>query len=67
MGNILLNDKPAVLIAGKLIKPGKKASLYDCEGDKVWIPNSVHKYRTEQKKIVVQEWWYNNAVENGQL
>lgn len=31
--------------------------LYDCEGDHVWVPRSIHSY--ENGLIEIPEWFYN--------
>lgn len=34
------------------------ATLYDIEGDEVWIPNSVHEESDDQDNVVlVKSWW----------
>lgn len=60
MTQFVVNDKPAVKIFGKpIIDSSKyKSILFDCEGDKKWIPRSICKYSGDGT-ILVQEWWYN--------
>lgn len=36
-----------------------KAVLYNCEGDKVWIANSIHYYDENTKTLEIPEWFYN--------
>jgi hypothetical protein len=60
-----LNDKPAVKIfAKKLVdKPNNKAILFDCEGDKIWLPRSTVKV-IDSKTILIEEWIYKQKFEN---
>lgn len=58
-----VNGLPAVkILAKKLAAPEKsKAILFDCEGDKHWIPKSVHRI-IGKESIMVQEWFYNKNL-----
>ena len=40
---VLFEDKPAIKVDAVFIReaPSGKASLYDCEGDEIWVPHSV--------------------------
>jgi len=55
------------LIKAKELWPNTKAILYDCEGDKVWIPRSIHTYDEDKQTVLVEEWWYNLQVKEGKL
>ena len=59
MANYTVNDKPAVKIFAKALvnKPENNAILFDCEGDKVWIPRSTVKV-LDRETILIQEWFY---------
>ena len=65
--NMTVNDEPAVRIKAVLIKKLAKATLFDCEGDKIWVPNTVHVYEESIGTLLVQEWFYNKKVEEGIL
>jgi hypothetical protein len=60
MQNFTVNDKPAVKIFAKALvnKPENNAILFDCEGDKVWLPRSTVKI-IDKETILIQEWMYN--------
>lgn len=64
--NLILNDQPAVKIfARRLVdKPAFKAVLYDCEGDKKWIPRKVSKYNDKDGTLLIEEWFYNKEFKN---
>lgn len=64
MANYTLNDKPAVKIFAKVLvnKPENNAILFDCEGDKVWIPRSTVKV-INKETILIQEWIYKQKFE----
>lgn len=66
---VLHDDKPAVKIDAVLIReaPSGKSALYDCEGDEVWVPHSVSNYNPDQETLIIQEWFYNQLVEEGKL
>lgn len=66
---LILHDKPAVKIHAFAVvpSPSGKCSLYNCEGDKVWIPNSLCKYDAEHKTLLIEEWFYNKLVSEGKL
>lgn len=57
MANFSVNDKPAVKIFAKALvdKPENNAILFDCEGDKVWLPRSTVKV-INRETILLQEW-----------
>jgi hypothetical protein len=67
MPGLFIHTQPAVKINAKLIKALDKASLYDCEGDKIWIPNSKHQYNTKEQTVLVEKWFYDIKVAEGQL
>jgi hypothetical protein len=67
MKQLTINDKSAILIKAKEIQPYYKSILYDCEGDKIWIPKSIHIYNEKDKTVLVEEWWYNIQVKEGKL
>jgi len=52
-----VNDKPAVKIFAKKLTEKGGAILFDCEGDKVWIPKSCVKI-IDRDTILIQEWIY---------
>ena len=64
MANYTLNDKPAVKMFAKVLvnKPENNAILFDCEGDKVWIPRSTVKV-INKETILIQEWIYKQKFE----
>lgn len=64
MANYTVNDKPAVKIFAKALvnKPENNAILFDCEGDKVWIPRSTVKV-INKETILIQEWIYKQKFE----
>jgi len=51
-----VNGKPAVKIFAKALvnKPGHNAILFDCEGDKTWLPRSCVKI-IDPDTILLQE------------
>lgn len=59
MVNYTVNDKPAVKIFARALvdKPDNNAILFDCEGDKVWLPRSTIKV-VDRETILIQEWMY---------
>jgi len=59
-----VNGKPAVKIFAKALvnKPGHNAILFDCEGDKTWLPRSCVKI-IDNETILLQEWMYNQKFE----
>jgi hypothetical protein len=57
MNNLTLNDKPAVKIFAKQLVDGHKAILFDCEGDKIWLPKSCIK-KLGNDTILIEEWFY---------
>lgn len=58
MINLSVKDKPAVKIFAKKIKEFDKAILFDCEGDKEWLPKSAIRI-IDTETILIQEWLYN--------
>ena len=42
-----------------LLKQWDKAAFFDCEGDKLWIGNSIHYYHEKEKLLEIPEWFYN--------
>lgn len=54
MANYTLNDKPAVKMFAKVLvnKPENNAILFDCEGDKVWIPRSTVKVINKETILI---------------
>ena len=66
---VLFDDKPAVKIDAVFIREAKSglSSLYDCEGDEVWVPHSVSNYNPDQESLIIQEWFYDQLVEEGKL
>lgn len=78
MGDILLHGKRAVKVnAEKVVWANtSKASQYNIDGDKVWLPNSHcqftktgHPNSTKSGDIpgtlVIAEWLYNKTFPNG--
>lgn len=57
MSNFTLNDKPAVKMYAKKLKEIDKAILFDCEGDKVWLPKSCIKI-VSNEAILIEEWLF---------
>lgn len=57
-----IDGKPALRIRAKRLVKGTSASLYDCEGDQVWIPNSVHRWINEET-IDCQEWFVKYKID----
>lgn len=57
MSEFLVNDIPAVKIFARKINELDKAILFDCEGDKVWLPKSAVKI-VDNETILIQEWIY---------
>jgi hypothetical protein len=63
----ILNDNPAVVIEAVRVVKGDKASLFNCEGDEVWIPNSLHSYNESEQELTIEQWFYNKLVTEGKL
>lgn len=59
MSQFTVNDKPAIkMFATTLVnKPENNAILFDCEGDRVWLPKSTVKV-IDRNTILIQEWIY---------
>lgn len=62
-----LHEKPATRIRAKLVKELTKATLYDCEGDEVWVPNSLAEYEPGTGTLLVETWFYEKLCEEGKL
>jgi hypothetical protein len=58
MEDFSVNGKPAFKIFADKVKAFDKATLFDCEGDRVWLPNSSFTI-LDDKTILIQEWIYN--------
>ena len=58
-----VNGEPAVRIKAEYLTCSGKAVKYNCEGDHVWIPRSVHKREPVGMSILIMEWWYNKNFE----
>lgn len=70
MKAILLDGKPSYIIKAikkSTIYQSMKSTLYDCEGDEVWIPNSLCKYNPEKCTLIVHKWFYDKLVRDGKL
>lgn len=65
--SITLNDKPAVKITATDVWDNGKSVLYNCEGDKVWIPKKVSHYMKEEKALIIEQWFYNKLVAEKKL
>jgi len=65
MNDIFLHGKRAVKVNAKMVMWGitDKARLYDIDGDKRWIPNSLCKYDEKEGALVIEEWFYNKIFE----
>ena len=57
MSIVNINGKPATRIKGILVENNRLASLFDCEGDKIWLPNSTVR-DNEDGTIDIQDWIY---------
>jgi len=72
MEQLRLNNKPAIKIAGTLIrgyksiKTGKASILCDCEGDEVRFPKQYVKLNIDGT-ILIEEWLYRAKVEAAEL
>ena len=49
-----------IKIKAIIIKETEKAWLFDCEGDKVWMPKSQCTYCEEEKALEIPEWLYED-------
>ena len=69
MNNLILHSKPAVKIKAYAVIPSPKgkATLYNCEGDKVWIPDNLCRFNAEKKELLIEEWFYNKLVSDKKL
>jgi hypothetical protein len=45
-----------IIIEATLIKKLDKATLFDCEGDKIWISNNNYKYNPDSKDLEIPLW-----------
>ena len=57
-----VNNKPAVKIFGRKLSETQNSYLFDCEGDKVWLPKSTVKI-IDKETILVQEWIYKQKFD----
>lgn len=64
---ITVEDKPAIRITAVWVRQSGsgKSDLYDCEGDKLWVPKSVSRYNSETNDLDIQEWFYNQLEKEG--
>lgn len=70
MDQVLFDGKPAYKIKGTKksnIFMSLSATMYDCEGDEIWIPNSLHEYNKEDGTIIIAGWFYEKLVKEGKL
>ena len=67
MNIIVLNDKPAVKIKAQLEWDNGKSILYNCEGDKVWIPKKVSQFNKEEGTLTIEKWFYDKLVAEKKL
>lgn len=70
IGKVLLDGDPAYKI--KAIKKSNiyqsmKSTLYDCEGDNIWLPNSVHKFIPNENAVLIKQWFYDKLIKEGKL
>lgn len=61
--NLTVNNQPAVKIFARKLKELDKSILFDCEGDKVWLPKSCIKVVTRET-ILIQEWMYKQKFKS---
>lgn len=66
MGNLRLNNIPAVKIKAEIIRVYGKNVLMDCEGDEVWFPGDRVEINPNGT-ILIEEWLYNAKVKEGKL
>lgn len=64
---IVLNDKPAVKISAIELWDNGKSLLYNCEGDKVWVPKKVSQYNKAEGALTIEKWFYDKLVANKKL
>jgi hypothetical protein len=66
---IHVDGEAAVRISATYMKaaPSGRSALYDCEGDEVWIPNSVCRYDGAAHVLDIKKWWYDCAEKEGRL
>jgi len=58
-------DKTNYKIKAEFIfETSRGATQYDCEGDKIWIPNSIHSFDSETGVLEIPEWFYNREIKN---
>ena len=60
---VLLEGKPAYKISATRFLKRPKACCYICEGDEIWVPNSVCKYNGENSTLLVLDWFYRQNIE----
>lgn len=65
---MFLNGKPAVKVNAVFVlwgvsKNGKN-KLYNIDGDKKWVPNSVCSYNAKEKTLLIEEWYYKKLFED---
>lgn len=53
------NNRTNYIIKAILLKKLDKATLFDCEGDKEWFPNSCYNYNEKEQLLEIPEWLYN--------
>lgn len=46
-------------IKANIIKELDRATLFDCEGDEIWVGNSIHYYHLKDHLLEIPEWFYN--------
>lgn len=72
MEQLRLNNKPAIKIAGTLVRKfkahntGKVSVLCDCEGDEVWFPAKCISINSDGT-ILIEEWLYDAKIKAGEL
>lgn len=54
----------------KLVKETEKAWLFDCEGDEIWLPKSLCRYKPEDPvtgygEVSVPDWLYEEKFPEG--
>jgi hypothetical protein len=64
---IIVDGQSATRITATVIKEYEKATLYDCEGDEVWVPHSVSRYNAEEEELDIQDWFFQKLENEGKL